>query len=122
MKSNANRASKSAVKARNEALLADLQAIRSQVAARGNPNINLEELEGLQRHLFEVWVAEKLAVLECCQDQSSADLEAAQFHIAELQNELAELRKEIGRLAKLNERLTARLAATAASRGKGRSR
>jgi Zn-dependent oligopeptidase len=105
MKPIASRDSKAALKTKTDALVADLQAIRAQVASKRTPNATFEELEGLQRRLFEVWVAEQLALVASRQEQSSAEIQAISQELAEALEELSESRKEVARLGKALEKL-----------------
>jgi chromosome segregation ATPase len=128
MRPGGHRDSKVGVKATTDKLVADLKAIRAQVASTRTPQSSSEQLEELQQRLFEVWVAEQLALAACRQEQAIAGMETAREEsaqaraaLAEARKELAELRKEVVRLGKVTDKLTAKLESIKTARaGKGR--
>ena len=110
MTENKKLSPKAALEAKTDALVAELQAIRTHIANKRASTATPEELADLQSRLFEVWVAEKVALATTRQEQTTASLEAAKQELAELHKHLAALAKEVVRLGKLNDKLTSKVA------------
>jgi hypothetical protein len=112
---------KAVLEAKSDELITDLQAIRAHVASKRASTNSPEELADLQQRLFEVWVAEKLALNSFRQEQSTSGQETAKQEVAELRKQLTAVQKEVMRLGKLAEKLTAKLAAKKAT-GSGKKK
>jgi hypothetical protein len=115
MNDNKKLVPKAALDAKSDELVSDLQAIRAHVAGKRASTSSPAELADLQQRLFEVWVAEKLAFATCRQEQSIIAQEASKQELTELRKQLTAMQKDVTRLAKLAEKLTARLAAKKAA-------
>lgn len=115
MNENKKPFSKAALNAKTDELVVDLKAIRDQVASKKSASTTPGELADLQQRLFEVWVAEKLAIASCWQEHSSTELQAMRLEVTELRKELAAAQKDVIRLGKLTEKLTAKLDAMKAA-------
>lgn len=88
---------KADVSAKTDALVADLNAIRTQVLNRQGQT-NPTEQASLDRRLFEVWVIDKLAQAECQVSGFAAELEAVWQELEQTQDELKALQKSLPRV------------------------
>ncbi len=89
---------KAEVSAKTDALVADLNAIRTQVLNRQGQT-NPAEQASLERRLFEVWVIDKLAQAECAVSGFAAELESLWQELDQTQDELKALQKSLARLS-----------------------
>jgi chromosome segregation ATPase len=112
---------KAALEAKSDELITELQAIRAQVASKRASTSAPEELADLQQRLFEVWVADKLALASFRYEQATSEQGTTREEVANLRKQLAAVQKEVMRLGKLAEKLTAKLAAKKAA-GAGKKR
>jgi hypothetical protein len=110
MNENKRPGSKAAQNAKTDELVADLKAIRDQVASKKTASTSPAELADLQQRLFEVWVAEKLSIGACWQEQSALELQTLKLDVTEMRKELVAAQKDVLRLGKLTEKLTAKIA------------
>ena len=102
---------RAALDAKTDELVADLQAIRAQVSSKKGSGASPADLADLQQRLFEVWVAEKLALNAGKLEQANHELQATKLELGELRKLLAVVQKEVVRLGKLAEKHSLKLSA-----------